>query len=85
MELSWFAGCLAGASGEALYIIGYCEDNMICLDPHYVQNADGPTETYFKTHPRGIHWNKLAASISICLLVKDDQDLSNAISQLLEV
>lgn len=37
MKLPYFCGLLGGIPGKALYILGFKNDKMICLDPHYVQ------------------------------------------------
>ena len=33
-----FIGMIGGVGGEAMYIVGYHEDNLIPFDPHYVQS-----------------------------------------------
>ena len=37
MKCEYFCGVLGGVPGNAMYIIGYKDDNVIGLDPHYVQ------------------------------------------------
>lgn len=31
-------GMITGIGGEAIYVVGYYEDQLIALDPHYVQS-----------------------------------------------
>lgn len=31
-------GMISGIGGEAIYVAGYHEDQLIALDPHYVQS-----------------------------------------------
>ena len=35
-----FAGIMGGIAGQALYILGYYQDRVIILDPHYVQSSE---------------------------------------------
>jgi hypothetical protein len=33
-------GMITGIGGEAIYVAGYFEDQLIALDPHYVQSEN---------------------------------------------
>lgn len=37
MEVSSFVGGLTGYDTKGMYIVGYQEDRLIVLDPHFIQ------------------------------------------------
>jgi hypothetical protein len=50
-----FCGMIGGVSNQALYIVGFQDDKVIMLDPHYVQEENQPLKMrYFKKNPRGL-------------------------------
>lgn len=55
MKSPYFCGAISGVRGQALYILGHYDDQIIFLDPHYVQKADNlANSSYFRKTPRGI-------------------------------
>jgi len=40
-------GMISGIGGEALYIAGFHEDQLITLDPHYVQPENEGEKLYY--------------------------------------
>ena len=82
MRLKQFVGVLGGQPGEAIYIIGFSGDEVMFLDPHYVQDSCGSDTKYFKHTPRGIEMSKLSACISIGFFVKDELDMTDLIENL---
>ena len=82
MCFSCFAGCLSGTPGNALYLLGNQGENVICLDPHYVHETEGGLETYFKTHPRAIHYSKLVGSVCVNFLLKTKEEAEDFLSKL---
>lgn len=40
MRMPAFCGMIGGVSNQALYIVGFQDDKVILLDPHYVQDED---------------------------------------------
>lgn len=55
MRMPSFCGMIGGVSNQALYIVGFQDDKVIMLDPHYVQEENQPLKMrYFKKNPRGL-------------------------------
>lgn len=78
-----FCGMIGGVSGQALYIVGFQDDKAIILDPHYVQEEDGPESArYFKKNPRGLSFNELCQSFSFCFYIKDVDSYKNWAAEL---
>lgn len=61
-------GMISGIGGEAIYIAGYYEDQLIALDPHFVQSEDEGEKIYFNQVPRGVTLNKLVPAAGFCFL-----------------
>lgn len=67
-----FCGMIGGVSSQALYIVGFQDDKVICMDPHYVQDENEPEKVrYFKKTPRGLPFNQLCQSVSFCFHFKN--------------
>ena len=43
MNLKTSVGMIGGVPGKGLYFVGACDDNLIYMDPHLVQN---PVNTF---------------------------------------
>lgn len=41
MKLKQFCGMLGGSPGKAMFILGFKDDKVVGLDPHYVQVSIG--------------------------------------------
>ena len=73
MKSQYFCGAIGGVRGQALYLLGHYDDQIIFLDPHYVQNADKLTSSsYFRKTPRGIPISDLSPEIAYTYYLKDN-------------
>lgn len=71
MDSKYFVGNIGGVKGQALFIIGYYDQRVIYLDPHYVQsNQNMNTDTFFESTPRGIKIEELSPSVTFCYYFK---------------
>ena len=75
-------GFIGGKGSRAYYFIGYCGDNLIFLDPHYIQptiglNQFGISYTHETYKPGNIYFmnvKDLSPSFTIGFAVKDMKD-----------
>lgn len=71
-------GVMGGRTNEALFFVGYQDDDFLFLDPHFVQNTPGKKELkdYFATYhcnvPKVINYSKMDVSVCIVFYVPDD-------------
>lgn len=78
MKMPSFCGMLGGVSNQALYIVGFQDEKVICLDPHYVQDEDEPDKVrYFKSTPRGLSFGELCPSVSFCFHFRNLEEYRN--------
>ena len=61
-----FAGMIGGIGGEAIYIVGHQDQELIILDPHYIQSENQSNTIYFKKTPRAISLKKISCSVTFC-------------------
>lgn len=67
-----FCGMIGGVSNQALYIVGFQDEKVICLDPHYVQDEDEQEKVrYHKKTPRGLPFRELCQSVSFCFYFRE--------------
>ncbi len=59
-------GMISGIGGEAIYIAGYYQDQLIALDPHFVQSETEGEKIYFNKVPRGVALQKLVPAAGFC-------------------
>lgn len=71
-------GIIGGKPRSALYLVGYQNDNLIYLDPHFVQPACSNLQdlqdnlsTYFCNSIRLLPFENAESSISLCLYFKN--------------
>ncbi|XP_055387232.1 cysteine protease ATG4B [Condylostylus longicornis] len=74
-------GMIGGKPNQALYFIGYVEDEVIFLDPHYTQRSGSVgtktsqneielDETYHQKYAQRIQFNQMDPSIALCFFCK---------------
>ena len=71
MDHKFTLGVLGGIGGEAVYIVGYQDKNLIVLDPHYIQTQNDGESIHFKNTPRGVPLEKIAPTITFCFYLKN--------------
>lgn len=81
MKIKASKGVIGGRPGKALYFVGtYNGDNMIYLDPHYVQpasqNLEQIKESYFCGSFRTCRAKSIDPSIGISFYLRDFKDLN---------
>ena len=54
MENKFSLGVLGGIGGEAIYIVGHQDKDLIAMDPHYIQTQNDGESIHFKNTPRGV-------------------------------
>ena len=75
MSYKNFAGIMGGIAGQALYILGFYEDKVIILDPHYVQSSETEfSQVYFKRTPRGVNFSQLSPSLTFCFYIENENE-----------
>jgi hypothetical protein len=101
MKIPSFCGIIGGIGNRALYIIGYCNDYLLYLDPHLTQQAIVQTDnedqvsTYRVSHEKGSpsrikasKYTCFKSSISLTFKVKSKQaviDLITRLNKILEM
>lgn len=61
---------IGGVSNQALYIVGFQDDKIICLDPHYVQDEKECKKIrYYKKTPRGLPFTELCQTVTLCFYI----------------
>ena len=85
-------GFIGGKSSRAFYFIGKCEDNVIFLDPHYVQDTiplnkfgtDSVQDTYIPNDIFYMSIKELSPSFTIGFAIKDMKSFKNFMKSLYE-
>jgi hypothetical protein len=67
-------GMISGIGGEAIYIAGYYEQQLITLDPHFVQSETEGEKIYFNQVPRGVPLQKLVPAAGFCFYFKTQKE-----------
>lgn len=93
LEIESSLGIIGGKPNQALYFIGYVDDDILYLDPHTVQRSGsvGPKETkdevemdetYHQRFPGRMAFNSMCPSIALSFLCKTRIELELLIEQL---
>ena len=84
-------GIIGGNNTKAYYFIGKCDNNIIFLDPHYVQKTIplekiGTNETIESYIPRDIYYipiDEVSPALSIGFAIKDMKSFKNLMQKLM--
>ena len=81
IENKYSIGIIGGRPKSALYIVGYKDDEIIVLDPHFVQHANASiTElkrnyaNYFNRDFITVRINDLESSLSVGMYFRDEEE-----------
>ena len=83
MRLPQFCGMLGGKPNKALYFVGTQGDELIYLDPHFVQdstnrkNLGDQMPTYFCNSFRTIPYLDIDPSLGVAMYIDDIDDLKD--------
>lgn len=66
-------GMISGIGGEAIYVAGYHEDQLIALDPHYVQSEVEGEKSYLNRTARGVSLQKIVPSVGFCFYFQNPE------------
>ena len=77
-------GMISGIGGEAIYIAGYYEDQLIALDPHFVQSETEGEKIYFNQVPRGVALQKLVPAAGFCFYFENSSQHRNWVEDMAE-
>ncbi|XP_001356996.1 cysteine protease ATG4B [Drosophila pseudoobscura] len=91
LELDSSCGMIGGRPNQALYFLGYVEDEVLYLDPHTTQRTgvvgqktssgeQEHDETYHQKHAARLSFSAMDPSLAVCFLCKT----SDSFQQLLE-
>lgn len=84
-------GIIGGRPKHSLYFVGFQDNKMVCLDPHYCQAAvdmskdDFPTQSFHSVQPRTMSFKKMDPSCTIGFYCDTKADFERFRQQTTEV
>nr|CAB3224206.1 cysteine protease ATG4D [Phallusia mammillata] len=88
LALDQCMGIIGGKPKHSLYFVGFQDDYLFYLDPHYCQPADSAATfsnkqlgNYHSMQPRKTHVNKLDPSCCLCFYCRDQEDFQQFVSE----
>lgn len=93
LSLDYCLGIIGGKPKQACYIVGFQDDSLIYMDPHYCQSfvdvssSDFPLQSFHCPSPKKMSFSKMDPSCTIGFYsrsVKDFERISQELSKLVE-
>lgn len=91
LDSEFCVGIIGGKPRMALFIVGYCQDSFIVLDPHYVQKAPNSVfefkermKSYHCSEPVHIKFTETEGSFCLGFVVKNENEWKSLKTVLLD-
>lgn len=91
LSLDYCLGIIGGKSKQACYIVGFQDDSLIYMDPHYCQSfvdvstSDFPLQSYHCPSPKKMPFSKMDPSCTIGFYSRSVKDFERIIKELSKV
>lgn len=79
-------GIIGGPPGQAYFMIGYVQDMLICLDPHFVQDSvrviknNEDIKSYYGS-PRYVRFCDIDTSVGMAFYIKDERQFDTFVNK----
>lgn len=95
LELDSSCGMIGGRPNQALYFLGYVDDEVLYLDPHTTQRTGAVAqktaaaeqdydETYHQKHAARLNFSAMDPSLAVCFLCKTSDSFESLLTKLKE-
>ncbi|XP_034035437.1 cysteine protease ATG4C [Thalassophryne amazonica] len=91
LSLEYCIGIIGGKPTQACYFVGFQDDSLIYMDPHYCQSfvdvssSDFPLQSYHCPSPKKMHFSKMDPSCTIGFYSRSVQDYERISQELSKV
>lgn len=93
LELDSSCGMIGGRPNQALYFLGYVDDEVLYLDPHTTQRTGAVAqktaaaeqdydETYHQKHAARLNFSAMDPSLAVCFLCKTSDSFESLLTKL---
>ncbi|XP_038650432.1 cysteine protease ATG4C isoform X1 [Scyliorhinus canicula] len=91
LSLEFCVGIIGGKPKQSFYFVGFQDDSLIYMDPHYCQSfvdvtaKDFPLESYHCPSPKKMSFNKMDPSCTIGFYSHSEDDFEKIIDEITKV